>query len=124
MSSLKSKLQIKEDMVGGVLNCPKTVSLGLPTLNGFSAVSLDYSVVFVSTAKEIAFHARKAAKALREDGVLWFAYPKKSGAIATDISRDAGWTPLTSLGYRPVRQIAIDATWSALRFRKTEYVKR
>ena len=37
--------------------------------------------------------------------------------MATDLTRDEGWQLTTQAGYRPIRQIAIDATWSALRFR-------
>ena len=48
---------------------------------------------------------------------LWFAYPKKTGAIQTDITRDHGWAPLAAADLLPVTQVAIDATWSALRFR-------
>jgi hypothetical protein len=48
---------------------------------------------------------------------LWFAYPKKSGAYASDISRDQGWDALAVAGFLGVTQIAIDEDWSALRFR-------
>jgi hypothetical protein len=48
---------------------------------------------------------------------LWFACPKKSGAFASDISRDHGWEALQDAGFLPVTQIALDADWSALRFR-------
>jgi hypothetical protein len=34
-----------------------------------------------------------------------------------------GWKPMGELGYEPVRMIAIDEDWSALRFRKAEFIK-
>ncbi len=52
----------------------------------------------------------------------WAAYPKKTSGIDTDITRDHGWEALNAAGLRPVRQIAIDDTWSALRFRRPEHV--
>lgn len=55
---------------------------------------------------------------------LWLLYPKRSGAIATDISRDRGWTPLLSRGFLPVAQVSVDDTWSALRFRQADEVAR
>lgn len=55
---------------------------------------------------------------------LWMLYPKRSGAIATDISRDHGWAPLASRGFVPVAQVSVDGTWSALRFRKADEVSR
>lgn len=41
-------------------------------------------------------------------GALWFAYPKRTGSIKTDITRDVGWGALYDLHYCPVTQIAID----------------
>lgn len=59
------------------------------------------------------------------DTVLWFAYPKKSSKrYRSDINRDEGWLPLGKLGYEPVRQIAIDEDWSALRFKKATRIKK
>lgn len=38
-------------------------------------------------------------------------------------NRDTGWAVLGELGFEPVRQVAIDADWSALRFRRVEFIK-
>lgn len=59
---------------------------------------------------------------LAEDALLWIAYPKKSGKIRSDISRDNGWELVFAAGYEPVTQVAIDDDWSALRFRKSEAI--
>ena len=45
---------------------------------------------------------------------VWIAYPK---ANRTDITRDTIWPILGDYGLRPNGQVAIDETWSALRFR-------
>ena len=45
---------------------------------------------------------------------LWFCYPKGGRA---DINRDSLWPMVAEHGLRPITQIAIDETWSALRFR-------
>lgn len=59
-----------------------------------------------------------AAVATDDDPLVWFCYPKRSSRrFETDLTRDVGWDPLTGAGWRPVRQISIDADWSALRFR-------
>jgi hypothetical protein len=50
-------------------------------------------------------------------GTLWIAYPK---ANKTDINRDSVWPIAGDYGMRPNGQIAIDETWSALRFRPLE----
>ena len=46
--------------------------------------------------------------------VLWVCYPKGNKA---DINRDTLWPILTEFGLRPISQVAVDETWSALRFR-------
>ena len=55
---------------------------------------------------------------------LWIAYPKKSSAIKADINRDRGWKPVASQGWSAVSQIAIDNTWSALRFKPEAEISR
>jgi hypothetical protein len=55
---------------------------------------------------------------------LWFAYPKKSGAIRTDLTRDVGWAPVQDAGLLPVSQISIDAGWTALRLRYRDEIAR
>ena len=52
------------------------------------------------------------------DRVAWIGYPK-GGKLGTDLNRDRLAQALASHGIQPVRQVSIDATWSALRFRPT-----
>ncbi len=49
---------------------------------------------------------------------LWLCYPKRSGGIASDVTRDVGWEPVHALGLLAVTQVAHDVDWSALRFRR------
>jgi uncharacterized protein YbdZ (MbtH family) len=53
---------------------------------------------------------------------MWVSYPKKSSKVKTDISRDAGWEIMAENSLRPVTQVSIDKTWSALRFRPVEQI--
>ena len=72
------------------------------------------AVVFI--ADEAALRAALVAHAgeLLRPAVLWFAYPKGGRA---DIDRDSLWPIVAELGLRPITQVAVDETWSALRFR-------
>jgi hypothetical protein len=54
------------------------------------------------------------ADAIRSGGSLWVLYPKGNRA---DINRDSLWPILAGYRFRPNSQVAIDETWSALRFR-------
>jgi hypothetical protein len=79
--------------------------------------------LFVQNKADIDAHIGKAVAAVRTGGILWVAYPKKSGSIKTDISRDHGWEALKALDWHGVTQIALDDTWSALRMRPRDEIK-
>jgi hypothetical protein len=82
----------------------------------------DFVQLFVSSIAELEEYAPPAIKAVKYDGLLWICYPKQTSGIKTDINRDTGWTVVQEAGLRPVMQVAIDETWSALRFRPVERV--
>jgi hypothetical protein len=56
----------------------------------------------------------KHEQQLAEPSVFWVLYPKANKA---DINRDTLWPILGEYGMRPISQVAVDPTWSALRFR-------
>ena len=55
--------------------------------------------------------------------MLWFSYPKKTGKIKTDLSRDVGWDSVSKAGWIGVSLISIDDTWSSMRYRPASEVK-
>jgi len=64
------------------------------------------------------------AKKAQGDAVVWFAYPKGSSKkYKSEINRDAGWQVLGDAGFEPVRMVAIDEDWSAVRFRRADFIK-
>lgn len=86
--------------------------------------SIQFALVFVTSLLQIAAAARDVFPLLAEDAVCWMAYPKGSSKRYTcEFNRDNGWQALGDLGYEPVRQVAVDEDWSALRFRKVEKIK-
>ena len=114
MKEVIKKLQIKDGYVGKTINLPdthKSLFTKWPAeLLSNKRSAVDYVLVFVSNSKEIKLTVAHAAGLIRSDGLMLFAYPKKSSNIDTDISRDIGWHPLAELGYRPVRLISLDNT--------------
>jgi len=57
-------------------------------------------------------------RAIEDSAVVWFVYPKQtSKRYKSDLNRDVCWQALKPLSLQPVRQIAIDDDWSALRFK-------
>lgn len=55
---------------------------------------------------------------------MWVAYPKTTSGVATDLTRDVGWATMNEAGWGVVSQVAVDATWSALRFKPEAEVQR
>lgn len=128
---LAAKLQIKPDMSLGIFNAPEENSslpddLPVAITNPGDAArgSLDALLFFVPNRAELEQFAPQVLPLIRYDGLLWLAYPKKTGKIKSDITRDEGWDVVNQEGLRPIRQISIDETWSALRFRPIDRVGR
>lgn len=84
----------------------------------------DFFLLFVQTVYEITANLEAVKNFVQKDEVLWMAYPKVSSKkYKVLINRDSGWGILGSHGFEGVRQVALDENWSALRFRKVEYIK-
>lgn len=123
MKTLLQKLGYKPGTPALVWRLPETLSRGeLGTLS--EGEEPTFRLAFVHTRAELAEAAEEVARSHQPGGHLWFAYPKQSGAIHSDISRDHGWEALAALNLLPVTQIALDADWSALRFRRREEIAR
>jgi hypothetical protein len=116
---LAKKLQLKEPMRGRILMAPAGLDLGL---EASADGPWDWVLAFVVTRADLAAVSPQLMTDLREDGLVWIAYPKKTSRLAADLDRDHGWEPVAALGLKGVRQIAIDDDWSALRFRETRFV--
>jgi hypothetical protein len=127
MSNPGKKLQLKEHHCIELINSPYTLADLLPGYNSIQpgrAAAFDSVILFVRSRTELAEHIPKALSMLGEQGLLWVAYPKKSSGMKSDINRDEGWGPLLDAGYGPVRQVSIDDTWSALRWRPEKDISR
>lgn len=105
----------------GTMNAPDMFARKLAPVPEGSELSpvapYDHLTVFVNRKAELDRFALGAMKSMRPGGILWFAYLKKASGAKSDVTRDDGWDTLTRAGWGPVSLIAIDGTWSALRFR-------
>jgi hypothetical protein len=114
---LPAKLQIKSGTSVAVVR-PRPDG---PDLSGLGPLAAEPGtagavIAFVIRADELTAAACAAIAAAREDRLAWIAYPK-AGQLGTDINRDRLAAAVAELGVRPVRQVALDDVWSALRFR-------
>ena len=131
MPSTFEKLNLKNHTSILVLNPPTSFEPELAALHGVTVLrnlrdleAIDFSLAFVTTHKEVDALAKSIAKLAKDDAVVWFAYPKgTSPKYKSEINRVTGWQALGQAGFEPVRAVAIDEDWSALRFRRVEFIK-
>ena len=116
--NVAAKLQIKPGQTVAALFEPDDITLELRegSAPGVDPSGADAVLVFVATRRELKDRSGPFVDAARRDALAWIAYPK-GGQLGTDLNRDSLWDLLGAQGIRPVRQVSIDATWSALRFR-------
>jgi hypothetical protein len=125
------KLNLKDQKQILVLNAPESFEPELKALRGItvqrdlkSASPIEFSLAFVTTQKEVDTLGKAIAKKAEGDAVVWFAYPKGSSKkYKSGIHRDSGWKVLGDAGFEPVRMVAIDEDFSAVRFRRVEFIK-
>jgi hypothetical protein len=117
MKSTAEKLLIKPDAAVWPSHADRLGLLGpLPagTTTATGMGKADVAVVFADDAAGLRKILTKQRANLLAPTVLWIAYPKGN---RTDINRDSVWPILSEYGMRPITQVALDETWSALRFR-------
>ncbi|MCU0450236.1 MAG: hypothetical protein MUC97_10430 [Bernardetiaceae bacterium] len=86
---------------------------------------MGFGLAFVTTLAGVEQVAATVAQAAAPgDCTLWLAYPKGSSKkYRCEFNRDTGWAALGAIGYEPVRQVALNDDWSALRFRRVAFIK-
>jgi len=130
VATIFAKLNLKDQETLVVINSPHSFEDALRQLKGVKIVrdtqglsSVEFAIAFVTQREEVERAARKLIKKSAADAILWFAYPKgTSKTMKSEVNRDTGWDVLRSAGFDTVRLVAIDADWSALRFRRTEHI--
>lgn len=130
MTSLFKKLNLASQSVIHVLNAPESFESELAALDGVAVKRSvtgrsHFAMAFVVTKAELDAASAKLAKACEGDAVLWIVYPKgTSKKYKCEFNRDSSWGTLGAAGFEPVRMVAVDEDWSALRFRRVEHIKR
>ena len=131
MASTFDKLNLKDQTHILVLNAPRSFEPEVAALRGITVRrdvqnlnDIDFSIAFVTKQKEVDALGKAIAKRAKSDAVVWFAYPKGSSKkYKCEFNRDRGWAALGEAGFEPVRMVAIDEDWSAVRFRRVEFIK-
>jgi hypothetical protein len=114
-----------------LLNAPDSFESELKQLKGIKLIrdpgkpkEINFGLAFATTQAQLDRASKLLAAAAAGDAVLWFAYPKGTSKRYTcEFNRDSGWGIIRAAGYDSVRMVAIDEDWSALRFRRLEFIK-
>jgi hypothetical protein len=132
MSPVFKKLNYKSQDPIYIVNSPESFQEEIEELGSVSTIkssltgakAISFFIGFVTKQKEVDELTKKVTPLIDGDGVLWFAYPKgTSKKYKCEFNRDNGWAELGKKGFEPVRMVAIDEDWSALRFKKAEHIK-
>src|SRR6478735_10483003 len=131
MSSVFEKLNLKQQQEILVVNAPSSFEPELLALKGVAVhrdpkklKTIHFALVFATKQAEVDSLSKVLASKAEGDALLWFAYPKgTSKQYKCEFNRDTGWNEMQSAGFDTVRQVAIDEDWSALRFRRLEFIK-
>jgi len=131
MPTVFEKLNLKDQKEILVIDAPASFEPELTALDKAvvrrrpsEVKHLVFLLAFATKQKEVDALAKIVAGKAAGDAVIWVAYPKGTSKKYTcEFNRDTGWDQLGKAGFEPVRQIAIDADWTALRFRQVEHIK-
>lgn len=131
MPTVFEKLNLKSQREILVINAPPSFEPELASLGNVTIVrdpqevdAVHFALAFATRQDEVDRLARLLTGKAEGDALLWFAYPKgTSKKYKCEFNRDTGWDVLRGAGFDTVRQVAIDEDWTALRFRRMEYIK-
>ncbi|MDR0483546.1 MAG: DUF3052 family protein [Cellulomonadaceae bacterium] len=122
VQSVAQKMQIKAGPVV-IYGVPDDVDLQIPedieVITGLTAVDAKDAaaiISFVVMEDDLDTIAQASIAAATADRLAWIAYPK-AGQLGTNLNRDSLARACELQGASPVRQVAINEVWSALRFR-------
>ncbi|MBF7091582.1 hypothetical protein IUY40_08520 [Flavobacterium sp. ALJ2] len=124
MLDVIKKLKFKNN--GTVLNAPKGIKEAFIELG--TKITFDKktksanTLVFINNNQEFLNFLISDIENIESDSVLWFAYPKGTSKVKTDINRDTIRVTGEEFGLKTVSAISINETWSALRFRPIDSV--
>lgn len=133
MASVWNKLNLKDQAAIHVCRAPDSFQ---PMIEEVAATvrvhtslpkqgSVSFALLFAIRQDEVDQYAERIAALSTGDDIIWVAYPKGSSKrYKCEFNRDNGWAKFGEAGFEPVRMVAIDEDWSALRFRRVQHIKK
>lgn len=118
---LAGKLGIKEGWKIFLWEAPDYyLNLVAPLPDGVKLVSqisaeIDLIHIFSAEKKRLSKILVSTLKKMKQDGVIWVSWPKKSSKVPTDITEDIIREVALPIGLVDIKVCAIDEVWSGLK---------
>lgn len=126
--SLLSKLRINPEIPFYILLAPFDLNKELVSTNFKNALPKNDKVsqvlFFAADKNSLLQQLPDILASLENDALFWIAWPKKSGSISSDLSRDENWNDVFHFGWEGVASASIDKDWTALRFKHVSMIKK
>jgi hypothetical protein len=128
-ASLAKKLLIKPDQQIALVHAPEGYPAALGELPADVVVTnepsatADCIILFTQQRQDLEQSLFTILPLLRPQTLFWIAYRKGGTKAGTDLNRDLIWPLLGEHSWTGVSMIALDDTWSCMRFRPAEQVK-
>lgn len=123
--TLFEKLQLKDEKNLLIQGIPSTIEKQFIKLSFAKCVTpllkikkIDFALVFAVSKKQLCEILNDVFPVLQPQAKFWIAYPKLTSKIASDLNRDCHWEVIDNFGFEADCEIAIDSTWTAVRFKK------
>jgi hypothetical protein len=115
---LSGRLQLGPGQSVAIVNQPEDAPLDLGSDHpvGADPGQADAIIVFSANRADLERLTDRYLAPAKRDALTWVAYPK-AGKLGTDLNRDVLAELVKAQGVQPVRQVALDDVWSALRLR-------
>ena len=132
MDEVFKKLNYKAQKVVYSINYPQAFEASLASLAGDAIIKrsivqdhdVEFVILFATKLQEVTDFTHLVTDRLKGDALVWIGYPKgTSKKYKCDFNRDSCWAAMKEFGFTAVRMVAIDDDWSAMRFRRSSYVK-
>jgi hypothetical protein len=129
-SKLAKKLQVKPAHRILLVNAPANYEELLAPLPREAQIfttadgTFDVIQLFVMNSQDLQRDLAWLKDHLRPDTIFWITYPKKSSGIESNLEMMQSWEETAKYGLSGVAAAAINETWTALRFRPSNQVKR
>lgn len=119
------KMKVKTE--GVIVNAPEDIMDDFKKVgfvNELKGKKWETAFLFILDQAEYNEYFESVLKSIAYDAHFWLCYPKGTSKIKTDINRDILWKILEARNLSPVFMVSMDNTWSAMRIRPAELVKR